>query len=100
MGYPRMMARRIESERRKSSSDRVPAVVPGTAIIYTRYDAEKAVVMNPVDFHRLADLDRDLAEVVASRIEMSELAVEAHLDESTPGTAIEDPAEIEAILGL
>jgi hypothetical protein len=92
--------RTIKSERRKSSSNRVPTVAPGEAIIYTRYDREKSVVMNPEDFHRLADLDRDLAVLVSGRIRMSDLALEAHLHESTPGTAIEDPAEIEAILGL
>jgi hypothetical protein len=91
----------IKSERRESSRDRVPAVAPGEAIVYTRYDKEKSVVVNPEDFHRLASLDRDLTEVTSGRrIEMSDLALEAHLMESTPGTAVEDPAQIEAILGL
>ncbi len=78
----------------------MPSVGPGEAIIYTRYGREKSVAMNPEDFHRLAGLDRDIAEIADGQIEMSDLALEAHLDESTPGAAIEDPAEIEAILGL
>jgi hypothetical protein len=90
----------IKSERRESSKDRVPAVAPGEAIVYTRYAQEKSVVLHPEDFHRLEALDRDLAEIVAGRIEMSDLALEAHRSESTPGTAIEDPAQIAAILGL
>ena len=94
------MAETIRSELRESSRDRVPAVGRGEAIIYTRYGKEKSVAMHPADFHRLVDLDRDLAEIVHGGVEMSDLAAEAHLDESTPGAAIEDPAEIESILGL
>ncbi len=90
----------IKSERRESSKDRVPAVAPGRAIVYTRYDKEKSVVVNPEDFHRLASLDNDLAELASDRIEMSDFALEAHRLEGTPGTPIEDPAEIEALLGL
>jgi len=90
----------IESERRESSSARVPAVAPGRAIVYTRYDEEKSVVINPDDFHRLATLDSDLAELALEPIEMSDLALEAHRLEGTPGVPVEDPARIEALLGL
>jgi hypothetical protein len=94
------MAEAIESERRDSSSARVPAVPRGKAIVYTRYDEEKSVVMNPEDFHRLAALEEDLAEVAFDQIELSELALEAHRLEDTPGTPIEDPTQIRALLGL
>lgn len=94
------MAGTIDSERRDSSTARVPSVPRGKAIVYTRYDEEKSVVMNPDDFHRLASLDEDLADVAFDRVEMSELALEAHRLEDTPGTPIEDPAEIESLLGL
>jgi hypothetical protein len=76
------------------------AVAPGEAIVYTRYDREKSVVFNPQDFHRFVEPDSDLSEIVAARIEMSDLSLQAHRLESTPEGAIEDAAEIEAILGL
>lgn len=57
-------------------------------------------MINPEDFHRLATLDGDLAELAVERVEMSDLALEAHRLESTPGSPIEDPVEIEALLGL
>lgn len=94
------MAQTIESERRDSSTARVPSVPPGKAIVYTRYEEEKSVVMNPEDFHRLAALADDLAEVTLDRIEMSELVLEAHRLEDTPGTPIEDPKQIKSLLGL
>jgi hypothetical protein len=87
--------------RRPASKDRVPALDRGEAIIYTRYDSEKTVAMNPDDFHRFAALDEDLTEIAAAqRIPLSDFALEALRAEATPGEAIEDPAEIEAILGL
>ena len=93
------MASSIEQERRDSSTARVPSVSPGRAIVYTRYDEEKAVVMNPQDFHRLAAIDEALAEITAERPAMSDLALRAHELEDTPGQAIEDPTEIKALLG-
>jgi hypothetical protein len=68
------------------------------AIVYTRYDEEKSVVMNPQDFHRLIALDDALAAF--DRIEMSELVLEAHRLEDTPGAPVEDPSRIKALLGL
>jgi hypothetical protein len=94
------MAERIRSERRQASKDRVPSVPPGQAIVYTRYEAEKSVVMNPDDFRRLATLDGDLAELASNRIPISDLTLEALQLEAAPGRPIEEPAEIEAILGL
>lgn len=94
------MARTIETEQRESSSARVPTVPPGRAIVYTRYEEEKTVVMNPQDFHRLAALDEALAEIAAERLEMSDLVLEAHRLEDEPGEPIEDPAAIKTLLGL
>jgi len=90
----------IASERRDSSTARVPSVPPGRAIVYTRYDEEKSVVMNPQDFHRLIALDGALAEVACDRIEMSEVALEAHRHEDMPGAPVEDPGRIKSLLGL
>lgn len=94
------MGESIASERRDSSTARVPAVPPGRAIVYTRYDEEKSVVMNPQDFRRLAALDGDLADLSLDRNELSELVLEAHRLEDTPGAPIEDASRIEALLDL
>ena len=56
--------------------------------------------MNPDDFHRLIALDESLAEVVAAASTMSELVLVAHALEDTPGSPIEDPAAIKALLDL
>jgi len=96
----RLMAETIKSKRRDSSSARVPSVPPGEAIVFTRYDEEKSVVMHPDDFHRLVALDDALADVVFAGIEMSDLALEAHRVEDTPTRPLEDAAEIRAALRL
>jgi hypothetical protein len=80
----------IVTEKRESSAARVPAVPPGTAIVFTRYDQEKAVVVNPEDFRRLSALDHDLEALAADRPTFSGLALEAHVIEDTPGTPIEE----------
>ncbi len=94
------MAEIIENEVRDSSTARVPSVSPGHAIVFTRYDEEKSVVLHPDDYHRLAALDEELAAIALRPLEMSELTLEAHRLEDTPGTAIEDAAQIKALLGL
>ena len=90
----------IVSEQRDSSTARVPAVPVGTALVFTRYDEEKAVVLHPQDFRRLSVLDHDLEELSSDRPPLSELALEAHALEDRPGTPVEDPGEIKALLGL
>lgn len=91
----------IKSERRDSSLARVPSVPPGTAIVFTRYDEEKAVVLNPQDFRRLVALDADLDELASvDRLVLTELALKAHALEDAPGTPLEDADEIKTLLGL
>src|SRR6266540_5523775 len=94
------VAEKIESEHRDSAKAMVPSVPHGRAIVFTRYDREKSVVMNPEDFHRLAALDDALADVVFDPVELSDLASAAHRLEDTPGTPVEDAREIRALLGL
>jgi hypothetical protein len=94
------MAATIKSEHRDSSTARVPSVPPGTAIVYTRYDEEKTVVMNPQDFHRLTALESDLAEIAIARIDISALALKAHALEDTPAKTIEDASQIRSLLDL
>lgn len=90
----------IQREQRDSSTARVPVVTPGTALVFTRYDEEKAVVLHPQDFHRLSAVDHDLEELASEPLPLSELAREAHALEDTPGEPLEHPDEIRAFLGL
>ena len=98
-GYSESVAE-IVTEKRDSSAARVPSVPVGTALVFTRYDEEKAVVLNPEDFHRLNALDHDLGEIALDRLPLSDLALKAHALEDKPGVAIEDPQKIKALLGL
>ena len=71
------------------------------ALIVTRYDEEKAVVMNPQDFRRLAALDAALhALEVADDLSPTALVLEAHRLEDEPDDPVEDPAAIRSLLGL
>ena len=90
----------IVSEMRDASSARVPTVPVGKALVFTRYDEEKSVVLNPEDFHRLRALDDDLEQISSAGLELTELALKAHALEDTPGEPIEDADEIKALLGL
>lgn len=90
----------IVTETRDSSAARVPSVPVGTAVVFTRYGEEKAVVLNPQDFHRLRALDRDLERVSAAHPALSALALKAHELEDRPGVPVEDADEIKALLGL
>ncbi len=76
----------------------MPAPPPGHAVVFTRYDKECSVVLNPQDFHRLAELDAALAEI--ERIIPSELALRVHQIEDAPGSPIEDAEQIDRLLAL
>lgn len=88
------------SERRESSSARVPTPQPGTALVFTRYAEAKAVVLHPEDFNRLSALDSGLEELSSERLTLSDLAAKAHALEDAPGTPVENPDEIKALLRL
>lgn len=91
----------IETERQDSSTARVPAVSPGRAVVVTRYHEEKAVVLNPSDFHRLASIDAALDEIAAADAPvMTQLVLRAHRLEDEPGEPVEEPEAIKALLGL
>ena len=49
---------------------------------------------------RYGRLEDDLDEVASEKPELSLLVLRAHRLEDTPGTSIEDPAQIKALLGL
>ncbi len=91
----------IETESCDAALVRVPALDQGRALIVTRYDEEKAVVMNPSDFRRLAELDAALETLDATALPtMTSLVLDAHRLEDEPGEALEDPAAIRTLLGL
>jgi hypothetical protein len=86
--------------RRDASSVRIPPVQPGTALIVTRYEEEKAVVLSPSDFERLAALDAALTEIEAGeRPTMSTVTRRAHALEDEPGDPLEDATALQALLG-
>jgi hypothetical protein len=87
-------------ERRESSSGRVPAVTAGTALVFTRYDDEKAVVLHPDDYRRLAALDEALDALGAETCEVTDAVRAAHALEDTPGRPLEEPGAIKKLLGL
>lgn len=89
---------RITIDARPASQGRVPVPPPGHAVIFTRYDKERSVVLNPADFHRLAELDDALSAI--EPIIPSEAALRSHQLEDTPGSPIEDAGQIDEILGL
>lgn len=89
----------IDVERRDSSTARVPAVEPGHAIVFTRYDEDRAVVLAPADFERLAAIDRALDDALADRPNPGDLVAEAHRLEDEPGEPVEDAAAIARLLG-
>lgn len=91
----------IETEVRDAATLRVPAPSEGQALVVRRYAEDKAVVMNPQDFRRLAALDAALDTLRASDLPaLTELALEAHRLEDEPEEAVEDPAAIRALLDL
>lgn len=89
----------IERSRRESASLRVPETEPGRAIVVTRYHSEKAIVLHPDDFRRLALIDAALEELELEP-ELTALALAALDLEDRPDAALEDPAAIRALLGL
>jgi PHD/YefM family antitoxin component YafN of YafNO toxin-antitoxin module len=91
----------IDTEFRDAATLRVPALDEGRALVVTRYDEEKAVVMNPKDFRRLAALDAALDAIrYADAPALTPLVLEAHRLEDEPGEPIEDPSAIRKLLGL
>jgi hypothetical protein len=91
----------IETELRDAATLRVPALAEGLALIVTRYDEEKAVVMNPRDFRRLAALDAAVEALQAMGApELTPLVLKAHRLEDEPDEPVEEPAEIRKLLGL
>lgn len=90
----------LARERRDASTVRVPVVTAGTAIVVTRYDEDKAVLLSPEDFERLAALDDALDDIVLDdRLQLTELARKAHRLEDEPGAPVEDPELLESLLG-
>jgi hypothetical protein len=79
---------------------RIPEPEPGEVTVISRYGRERAMLIHPIDFHRLQDLDRLLG--VASELDStvpSHDALAAHREEDMPGKPITDPAQLADIFG-
>ncbi|MGB0094163.1 MAG: hypothetical protein WBP81_16725 [Solirubrobacteraceae bacterium] len=79
---------------------RVPAPVPGEAAVISRYGKERAIVLHPVDFNRLNELEELV--VAAGALEplaLSEEAIRAHVEEGAPGEPITDPVLLAELFG-
>jgi hypothetical protein len=91
----------IDTEFRDAATLRVPAPAEGHALVVTRYDVEKAVVMNPRDFRRLAALDAAIEAIRGGEaLALTSLVLVAHRLEDEPEEPVEDPAAIRKLLGL
>lgn len=79
---------------------RVPEPREGIATTVHRYGKERAVVLSPRDFHRLSALE-ELASAASAcaPMEVSDVALRAHREESTPGESITDPDLLAELLG-
>lgn len=83
-----------------SDKVRVPDLAPGTAAAVHRYHQERAYLLHPADFHRLAALEQLAASALAlPPLTLSPAAISAHVSEGSPGTSITDPARLAALLG-
>jgi len=79
---------------------RIPDPQPGEVAVISRYGRERAMLVHPVDFHRLSAFERLLAEVSQlDAISFSSDAVRAHREEDTPGEPVTDPALLAEIFG-
>lgn len=79
---------------------RVPEPEPGEVTVISRYGRERAMLIHPIDFHRLQDLDRLLgAAAELESIIPSPDALAAHREEDTPGKPVTDPAQLAKIFG-
>jgi hypothetical protein len=79
---------------------RVPDPQPGEVAVISRYGKERAMLVHPVEFHRLNDFDRLLADLSQTEpIALSPDALRAHREEDTPGEPITDAALLTEIFG-
>lgn len=90
----------MEIETTRGDAVRIPEPRPGVATAVHRYREERAVILHPSDFHRLADVEQLVTELSAfSPIEPSAAAMSAHIESDTPGAAIVDPAKLDELFG-
>lgn len=96
--YSRLVT--LTARRISGSQVRVPDPVPGEAAVISRYGKERAIVIHPSDFHRLAALERLIGTAAAlDPIELSDEAILAHREEGAPGDSVTDPAVLADLFG-
>lgn len=90
----------MKIESTQGDAVRIPKPRPGVATAVHRYREERAVILHPSDFHRLADVERIVTELSAfALIEPSATATSAHIDSDTPGSPVTDPAKLDELFG-
>lgn len=90
----------MDIEATKGDAVRIPEPKPGVATAVHRYREERAVILHPADFHRLADVERLVVELAAfDPLELSTSAAEAHLESDTPGAPVTEPAALDELFG-
>jgi hypothetical protein len=90
----------LKTRKIEGNEVRIPDPQPGEVAVISRYGRERAMLFHPVDFHRLSDFERFLAEVAQLEpVSLSSDAVRAHREEDTPGEPITDPARLAEIFG-
>lgn len=90
----------MDIEATKGDAVRIPEPKPGIATAVHRYREERAVILHPNDFHRLADVERLVTELSSFEpIEPSAATVKAHIDSDTPEGPITEPATLDELFG-
>ena len=79
---------------------RIPSPKLGVATAVHRYREERAVILHPDDFHRLADVERLVAELSSFEpIQPSAAAAKAHIESDTPKLPITEPTTLDQLFG-
>lgn len=90
----------MEVKATKGDSVRIPDPTPGVATAVHRYRQERAVILHPTDFHRLADVERLVTELAAfTPLELSSAASKSHIESDSPGSSITDPNVLNELFG-
>lgn len=90
----------MDIEATKGDAVRIPEPKPGVATAVHRYRDERAVILHPTDFHRLAEVERLVTELSSFEpIELSDAAAKAHDESDTPGAPITEPAMLDELFG-
>jgi hypothetical protein len=90
----------MEIESTTGDAVRIPEPKPGVATAVHRYREERAVILHPTDFHRLAGVERLVTELSSFEpIAPSAAAATAHVESDTPEPPITEPDALDELFG-